>query len=122
MPEAITEVASGIFAALKHRHENKSTLLVLVYLPVESEYMYDSEWHAWASAEAEQQGLLFVDLLPELQRLPEDPVSTYFIQRGPQASHYSLTGNRWAAKIIYENLQKLPEVQSALESIPSLRR
>lgn len=119
IPEAIKDVGSGIFSSLSQWHKNRSTLLVFVYLPVEAEYTGDSRWHAWASTEAEQQGFLFVDLLPELQRLPEDLVSTYFLQRGPHAGHYSATGNRWAAEAIYDKLQGIPDILAVLDSVGS---
>ena len=117
VPQAVGDVGSTIFSILSQRHDNGSTVLVLIYLPVEAEYFDDSKWHAWANAEAGRQGLLFVDLFPELQRLPEDTVGTYFIQRGPNSGHYSPTGNRWAAETIYNKLRELPEIRALLDSL-----
>ncbi len=116
VPEAVNDVGRGIFSSLDRWHEHRSTMLILVYLPVEAEYIGDSEWHSWASAEAKRQGLLFVDLLPKLQQLPEDLVGTYFIQRGPHAGHFSPTGNRWAAEAIHDNLQGFPEIRLLLNA------
>ena len=116
-PSAIDQtraVVSGIFEDLHETNQSKESLLVLVFLPAEEDYMGvddTEEWRRFVRAEAESQGIQFVDLVEEMRKLPPRQIRGLF---GGHA-HYSNVGNAFIAGALQAALADFPELQGTFK-------
>jgi hypothetical protein len=111
---ALLPVVSGIVHDLDRRNRRKGSRLVLVFLPMPSD-LYSARtdrWREWIAHVAQPLNIEFVDLVPELRKLPPDSVPGLFIGRkGGGRGHYSRMGNEWVADQLYERLSSLPPLR-----------
>lgn len=100
------KIVLKIFKDLQEINKIKNSILVLVYLPVKSDYIDNSseEWRRFLNSEATKCGFLFIDLIDEFRRYPHQKVTTLF------NGHYSEKGNLYIANILYERLLSIPEI------------
>lgn len=96
----------------------KEALLVIVYLPVQEDVQGEAPtfWRTFMAEEARRQGIIFIDLLPDLQRLTPVEREKLFIQEGEldayygAAGHYTAAGNRFVADLLAEKMRAMPEL------------
>lgn len=119
MSAGLTGLALKVFEALHEANARGGSALVLVYLPVRDDYDRDSSgpWRAWLSAEARKRGLTLVDLVEPFRQLPRGGVDALFIPRGAidyayAAGHYSVKGNEYIARQLYDRLLALGILRS----------
>jgi hypothetical protein len=106
---ALAQVVSAAINDLGTMSRADSSLTVLVYLPILDDYLSRSteRWSRRLHAAATRSpGVFFLDLTPELKRLPPDTVAAMFIPRPPGHvepgeggghGHYTIRGNQWVA-------------------------
>jgi hypothetical protein len=121
--ERIAPLAEQIFRRVQQLSEEKNSVAVFVYLPLEQEFdetlpWADSceacdTWRPWVGAVMDSLGYNFIDLTPTLREVPWDTAIDFFI---PGDGHYTAAGNAWVAETLYDRLRSLPDVASLLES------
>ena len=121
--QRIGPVAKELFRQTQMRNEEKNSVAVFVYLPVERELgevawwatscRSCEIWRPWVTAVMDSVGYNFIDLTPALQGVPLDTAIRFFI---PGDGHYSAAGNEWVAETLYDRLQQLPDVAALLAS------
>jgi hypothetical protein len=102
--ERVRRVVARIFAELRRANDVRGSRLVLVYLPGTWDYWRDTatdRWREFIRAEASRQDLLLLDLVEELRRVAPTQVDGLY---DPNA-HFSIAGNEWAARVLYERLR-----------------
>ncbi len=117
---ALAEVVSAVVADLGAMSRADGTSLVLVYLPTLEDYLHDSadRWRQrLRTAAGGDTDVLYLDLIPELRRLPPDSAAAMFIPRaggtavrgadGNGEGHYTIRGNRWVADHLFQYLADL---------------
>ena len=100
------EVVVKIIEALQKISKHKNSSLVLVHLPIKSDYMDNKseKWRSFIHAEAAKHNFLLIDLFDEFRKYPPQEVGNLF------DGHYSAEGNLYIAKILYEKLLSIPEI------------
>ncbi len=108
------EIASKIFEALRDVNHEKQSVLVLIYLPVESDYQgaEADPWREFVRGEARRLGVPFFDLVEEIRRLPPGEVRRMF------QDHYTIEGNRVVAGLIDAKLRAHPATSARLLPSP----
>jgi hypothetical protein len=104
-------IVSRIFADLCWTNRSKGSELVLVYFPGAWDYTGSARtdtWRRFVREEAAKQGIVFLDLVEELRRVPPTEVDGLY---APNA-HFSVAGNEWAAQVLHERLAPLLDGRS----------
>lgn len=110
-------VAERVFQTLQERSEARRVALAFVYLPTPREIGEVVPVYPWVQAVMAKHGFDLVDLKRDLDQVPEDLASTFFIPPGREAEgHYSERGNEWVAARLWEHLQAIPRARARLES------
>ncbi len=106
------KILEKIFADLRDLNRQRSSQLILVHLPVESDYAGDSakDWTEFIRTTAARLEIPLIDMVGAFQALPQEDAIAMFIRRGElnylgAAGHYNEKGNRFAAQTIYAELQ-----------------
>ncbi|MCL4302727.1 MAG: hypothetical protein KJ077_43970 [Anaerolineae bacterium] len=113
-------VAWKILEDLARLNQARQSTLVLVYLPGQDFTDKDlTKWRKLVRTAAEQQDILFLDLVEEFKDWPPDERATMFIAKGAldyqgAAGHYTAKGNQYVADVLYERLLALPEISQKL--------
>jgi len=100
----VRDIAARLIAALKRANEVKGSRLVLVYLPIERDFVNDAsrEWRRTVRGIADSIGVPLVDLIPVLRHEPPERVTTLYIQQSGAVfegmGHYTVLGNQWVAE------------------------
>ena len=93
---ATRALASRVFENLARVNRQKSSQLVLVYLPGPGDYRANdatSSWRAFVQAEASRLGIGYVDVVEALRKVPPTDVNDLFAPN----LHYSVPGNEFVA-------------------------
>ncbi len=95
-------VVSAMFQDLKEKDRQKGSVLVLVLVPRENDYLNsENEWRAFVRAYAKDNGVLLIDLMDGLNGFSRfELYETYALY------HFSEKGNRWVARQIYKQLKQ----------------
>ena len=108
----VPRLAAAVFAALAQQHREAGSRLVLVYLPMEEEARDDSTaaLRRFVTEEAQRQGVVFLDGVAALRRLPRDEIPELYLHEGATQfraaeGHYTERGNLWAARWLLESLR-----------------
>ncbi|MEM1171303.1 MAG: hypothetical protein AAGJ08_20030 [Cyanobacteria bacterium P01_H01_bin.35] len=108
-------IAIKIFEELAEINRDKNSKLVVVYLPIRSDY-YGNEsdsWRKYLQVELEKRNIIYLDLIAEFRKImPNEKVETVFLGGN---GHYSVFGNEFFANVLYEKLLSLPEVAVILQ-------
>ena len=111
------DIVLKVFEELRRINREKHSVLVLVYLPTESDYMRRSSgiWRQWISTHLDPERIIYIDLLEEFSLLSPEQIKQFFIPRGVldyygSAGHYTEEGNAYVAKILYHRLLLIPEI------------
>lgn len=109
-----TRVFGSILDSLKTLNQSEGSKVVLVYLPTEHDRCNCSNanlefWRSAVSQEAANRGIVFIDLVDDFQKLPQNKVSHLFIQPGAgrfvgEQGHYTKEGYRYITEEIYSHL------------------
>lgn len=104
------DVTLKVFESLQEMCDAKKSALVLVYLPAAKDTLtwmsQKSYWRDRLTAESKKRNWVYVDLMPELRRLPAEQSETFFAQG---AGHYSEAGNQWVADRLDRLIEALPQ-------------
>ncbi len=103
-------IAMKIFEELAEINRDKNSKLVVVYLPIRSDYdgNESDSWRQYLQVELEKRNIIYIDLIAEFRkRMSNEKVETVFLGGD---GHYSVFGNDFFANILYEKLLSLPEV------------
>jgi len=121
--QRVAPLAKQVFRQVRQLNEEKNSVAVFVYLPLESEldetlpWASSCEsckiWRPWVVSVMDSLGYNFIDLTPALREVPLDTAVRFFL---PGDGHYSVAGNAWVAESLYDRMHRLPEVAPLLES------
>lgn len=117
-------VALKVFETLGQVNDEKGSVLILLYLPVQRELSgTESRWRLWLHEVAGDAGFRFIDLTPEMRGVAPEIAETFFIGRSESedaddAGHYSNDGHEWVAEVLYGRLIGSQSIGSPLS--PSL--
>jgi hypothetical protein len=111
-----------MFDDLVALHRQRGTELVMAYYPTMRDVRpgYLDARRKRLADYAQRRGIPFIDLTPELRKLPQDTIDLSYISRVPAgappevAGHWSDLGNAWAARLMAERLSQIPAVAHAL--------
>ncbi|MDY7003946.1 MAG: hypothetical protein SWX82_08295 [Cyanobacteriota bacterium] len=108
-------IAIKIFEELAKINQDKNSKLVVVYLPIYSDYYLNesSFWRQYLKTELEKRNIIYIDLIAEFRkRMPNEEVESAFLGGN---GHYSVSGNEFFANLLYEKLSSMPEVAVILQ-------
>lgn len=99
----VRATAGRIVADLRAANGRKGSRLVLVFLPVPTDYDRGESdpWRRWLRDAAAAEEIPYLDLVDELRRLPEREWAALF---DPATGHYGVEGNRHVARLIAAEL------------------
>jgi hypothetical protein len=123
--DSIRAVSEKVFAALRDLAAERDAALALVYLPCVDEYGAPnrSPWRAFAADTSSRLGIPFIDVVPELNRVPRDEAETFFIggwadRMTPAGDgHYTIGGNAFVARVVLAKLGELEPVAFRLRAV-----
>lgn len=121
--DPLRPVVARVFESLRDLHRQRGSTLVLVYLPMLSDYTENREtdqWRGFVRDEAVRGQIAFVDLVDELRTIPSHEINGYFIKAGESThgrgeGHYSVRGNEFIARALYRKLVAIEAVAARLE-------
>ncbi len=107
-PETVGEVAPvarEIFRRVQASTAARGARAAFVFLPTLDDYAKPKQWEIWLASAMPELDVVFVNLARDLREVDEDLVESYFIPIGrPGQTHYSRSGNRWAAAALRRHL------------------
>jgi hypothetical protein len=119
--EKTQKVLRKVFEDLKQLNEERSSKLVLVYLPNRPDLKGKGpqEWTEFLERESRALGIPLINILSQFRSLPYEDVLKMYIPKGqirvPGADHHlNEYGNEVVASIIFENLKNHPEISQHL--------
>jgi len=119
--EEMARVMRHIFLDLRRLAEERSSRLVLVFLPNKFDYRgrEGALWVDFVRSQAAAAGVPFVDLITDFRSLSQQSMRQLFIKPGELAApyaddHYNPRGNRYVAEALLRKLSAIPEVAGAL--------
>jgi hypothetical protein len=117
-------VVAKIVDDIESKTRAKNAIPVLVYLPVESDYVGNSAelWRRHMAQIASAKDVLFFDLIEDFRKLPVGEIKSLFIGEGVvdyegAAGHYSEKGNAAVAGLIREHFMANHRIASRLASV-----
>jgi len=125
--DQVPPLAWEIFAELQRMARERGILLVLAYLPRETDYDHDLGLRSDLARGTQERGLQLIDLTDDLRELTAAQAASMYLGAGelsfPGAvGHYSRDGNRWAAQQILSHLQAIPEFDAKLAAATEAAR
>jgi hypothetical protein len=110
--ERTAPVVAKVLEDLKRVTEERSSRLVLVYLPTQSELDSDDAkfWGEVLAGQSKALGIPLINLVEEFKKLSDDELRSLYRDPG----HFSVAGNTYVAKLIYDSLTTLPEIARIL--------
>jgi hypothetical protein len=122
------ERSLAVFEDLRRLNATKGSELMLVYLPLETEWKHrgTDKWRTELGAELRRRGFWYVDLVDELRAVPFWRTWELFIPPGAvkfvgATGHYTVSGHEWVAKNIFKQLLANREFAAKLSALPSVR-
>jgi hypothetical protein len=108
--EEVRSIALRVIEELQRLNREKHSVLVLVYLPIATDYYNTSSdnWRGHFSSAARERGIPFLDLVENFRSLPPEKVEHFYIR--PWDGHLSPTGNQYVAKLIYDRFLGIPQI------------
>ena len=117
------EVLHKLFEDLKQINEQRSSQLVLVYLPTIDELRGGGplEWTEFLEAESRVLGIPFLNLFDEFRALRYDEIGRLFIVKGELSyqhaeGHYMVAGNELVARVLRDKLMNHPVISRAVSA------
>jgi hypothetical protein len=108
--DEVRSLAVRVIEELQRLNREKQSVLVLVYLPIATDYYNTSSdtWRRHFSSAARERGIPFLDLVENFRSLPPEKVEHFYIR--PWDGHLSPTGNQYVAKLIYDRFLGIPQI------------
>jgi hypothetical protein len=123
MIEKMSPIATRIFRRVEASASQRGARAVIVYLPTEADYFGPISWETWLVGAMKGIDMPFVNLAPDLRELSADVVKSHFIPVGdPGETHYTRSGNQWAAQTLNRALRELGLPLRGLTITPILGR
>lgn len=119
------EVLTRLIADLQRLNKAKQSQLVLVYLPIERDFINEASrhWRDEMRTVADSLGVPFIDLIPALRELSYSIVQSLYVQRrtpGDEDAGFTSAGHKWAADRIrdrLENMRILPVTAATADEV-----
>lgn len=117
------DILPAIFKNLNQINRSRNSLCILLYLPEKGDY--DNKgirpWIDFLRNEALKNGVYFIDLTDEFQKLHFREIDELFFPPGAidyagAANHYTVKGNQYIATVLYKKLTEIPEVENIFKS------
>jgi hypothetical protein len=109
------QVIPKLLEDLKQVNVSRSSTLVVVYLPtLDSSGPEPAFWASVLDRECRALGIPFVNLVEALDNFTYEEAMEFFLPGDPQ--HFSVNGNQYMAKLIYDRLRRIPEVSRILSA------
>jgi len=115
----VTPVVAHIVAELARLNAAKGSRLVLVYLPVDTDFQNEASasWRQAMRAIADSLHVPLIDLIPAQRKLDRQKMRALYIPKGNTTyanaeGHFTIEGNRWAAEQIRAALDSLQHVSA----------
>lgn len=112
--DTVRMVMAHLVAELAQLNADKGSRLVLVYLPVNTDFQNEAsaEWRRAMRAIADSLGVPMLDLVAAQRKLDRERMKELYIPHGniafhAAAGHFTVEGNRWAAQLIAAGLDSL---------------
>jgi lysophospholipase L1-like esterase len=109
--EKTQKVLEKIFEDLKRINEQRSSTLVLVYLPTLDELQYRApssrEWTRFLEEQSRLLRIPLINFFSEWQSLPSNEIANLFI---PRNKHFNDVGNGFVARAILDKLMRHPAI------------
>ena len=115
--EKTQKVLVTIFEDLKHLNAERSSKLVLVYLP--TPYEESEEWIKFIEKESQDLGIPLINVLSTFRTLPRSQTQSMFIPPGRlnylhAVGHLNDQGNQLVTEVIYQGLKNDPAISPML--------
>ena len=117
--EHTRKILHEIFEDLKNINEQRSSKLVLIYLPDMDTLAGETpgEWTEFLEGESRSLGVPLINLVSEFRALPYQEVVPLFISQKQMArGHLSVAGNNLVSKLIHDKLMNAPTISAALQA------
>lgn len=117
--EHTRKILHEIFEDLKNINEQRSSKLVLIYLPDMDTLAGETpgEWTEFLEGESRSLGVPLINLVSEFGALPYQEVVPLFISQKQMArGHLSVAGNNLVSKLIHDKLMNAPTISAALQA------
>ena len=102
---AVAPIAKAIFTRANEGATERGAKSVVVYLPTKYDFKGPNILESMTSETMEDLDLPFINLADDLRKVPPELLDSYFIPVGqPGQTHYTRTGNKWAATALYTKL------------------
>jgi hypothetical protein len=117
--EHTRKILREIIEDLKDINEQRSSKLVLIYLPDMDTLASETpnEWTEFFEGESRSLGVPLINLVSEFGALPYQEVVPLFIsQKQIARGHLSVAGNNLVSKLIHDKLRNDPAISAALQA------
>ncbi|HUO04596.1 MAG TPA: tetratricopeptide repeat protein [Candidatus Binataceae bacterium] len=126
--EGVFDASVTMFEELARSNAQQRSTLVLVYLPEFDDYsnhQFDA-FRARFKAAVAQKGIYLIDLVDAIRTLPMKQASDFFIPWDTPLNsvlaaggHYTVAGNEWVARSIYDRIKWAPSLPGPGASVPA---
>jgi hypothetical protein len=123
--ERLFPVVDALLADLVRLNAERGSTLCVVYLPTVEEYVpgLRDERRERLGKSAQQAGIAFIDLTPDLRAVPTDSVDWMFITNNALpirgiGGHYTAAGHRWLAARLAAHLRAQATIAPLLAASP----
>ena len=118
--DEVRSVTLRVLEELQRLNQEKQSVLVLVYLPIPTDYYKgtSNEWRRYLRRATAKRGIHFFDLVENFRALPPEEVENLYIR--PWEGHFSPRGNRYVAKLLYDELLTVPQIAEKFTTIQNV--
>lgn len=113
---ATEAVISKIFANLQETNSNKSSVFILVFLPVLADYTAKqkstTQWVDFLEKESKNNKYYFFNIVEDIRKYPPQAVNSLY-----KGFHYSKKGHEYIAGLLYEKLTAIPEIRRRMSAL-----
>jgi len=125
---SIFRIANRVFDRLAELNREKDSELIVTFLPTEGEYRQGMpDYVAGLKKDVEGKGIAWIDLVDDFRKVSPEQARRLFITEAdvPQfktaSGHYTVEGNAFAARLLYERMARIPAIAAKLERLPNRR-
>ncbi len=115
------QTVRAIVEELKRVNQEKSSTLILVHVPTRLDYNSNVSGpiRRFLRETCDELSVPYLDLIEDLRQLDHPTMDKLYltaqqVKRLHERHHFTVEGNRYMARLVYEHLSKLPEVKSTL--------
>jgi hypothetical protein len=124
--DPLRPIVARLFATLRDVHQAHGSRLVLVYLPMRTDYDDEASdgWRRFVRETADRDRIACIDLVDDLRSVPRREIDAYFIQPGETPyghaeGHYTARGNDFIARVLYQKLGGPDAVATKFAALPT---